>query len=63
MKINWTRGLTRLYLLLVLAWALYWIVWIPIEQVQSWQTLAIYVHDESKRTDNWPKKNNPPDRR
>ena len=50
-KINWARGLTRIYLLVVLAWALYWIVWIPLEQVRSWQTLAIYVHDESKRTE------------
>jgi hypothetical protein len=49
-QINWTRGLTRIYLLLVLAWALYWIVWIPLEQVRNWQTLAINVYDESQRT-------------
>lgn len=50
-RINWTRGLTRIYLLMVFVWALYWIFWIPTEQVKNWQALAIYEQDESKRSE------------
>jgi hypothetical protein len=50
-RINWTRGLTRIYLLMVVVWALYWIVWIPSEEVKNWQELAIYTQDETKKSE------------
>ena len=50
-RINWTKGLTRIYLLLVLAWVLYWIFWIPTQQVKNWEEMAIYTRDENKRSE------------
>jgi ABC-type glycerol-3-phosphate transport system permease component len=50
-RINWTKGLTRIYLLLVFVWALYCIYWVPMEQVESWQTLASLTQDETKRSE------------
>ena len=37
---NWTRGLTRLYILAVIGWLLYWFLWIPFEEVRTWEQLA-----------------------
>jgi len=50
-RIDWTKGLTRIYLLLVFVWALYCIYWVPMEQVESWQTLASLTQDETKRSE------------
>lgn len=48
-NINWVRGLTRIYILLVAAWFLYWILWIPLESIATWQNLAASTNDPAKR--------------
>jgi hypothetical protein len=50
-KINWTKGLTRIYLLLVFVWVLYLIFWIPSEHVKTWQALALYENDKTKQSE------------
>ena len=52
-EINWTRGLTRLYLLAVVVWFLYWLVWVPLDGVRTWQHLALATDDSAKRSEYW----------
>jgi hypothetical protein len=40
MAANWTRGLSRIYLLVVLIWLLYWFLWIPLQEAKQWKSLA-----------------------
>jgi hypothetical protein len=49
--INWTRGLTRIYVLLVVGWLLYWVLWIPLEGVIRWHELAAATDDPVTRAE------------
>ena len=51
--INWTRGLTRLYLLAVIVWFLYWLIWVPLDGVHTWQQLALATDDSARRNEYW----------
>lgn len=46
---NWTRGLRRLYILVVIGWLLYWFVWIPLEGVRTWEQLAQASLDDPEK--------------
>ena len=52
-EINWTRGLTRLYLLVVVVWLSYWLVWVPLDWVRGWEQLALATDDSAKRSEYW----------
>lgn len=52
-EISWTRGFTRIYLLVVVLWFLYWVLWIPLDQVHDWQQLALLTEDKAKQEEYW----------
>lgn len=51
--VTWTRGLKRLYLIVVIVWFSYWIIWVPLEGIRSWQQLALSVEDKTKQQEYW----------
>ena len=52
-QINWLRGVTRVYILVVVAWFSYWILWLPLHSVHEWQYLAIHTQDTTERDKLW----------
>jgi hypothetical protein len=50
-EVNWTRGLSRLYLLAVVGWFAFILVWVPIEEGEKWYAIARMTDDSARQSE------------
>jgi hypothetical protein len=46
--LDWKRGLTRLYLIVLVFWFLYWFIWVPFESANEMRETAIAIEDDAQ---------------